>query len=361
MDLEEMTEGLSREDNVYLAKLAKLAMRYEDMVGFMDKVVQTVKLEELNKEEKYLWFMGYKNVIRARATSWEIISSIERKEKCMGNAGHVKRINKYMRKIRPNIREICSKIMLNLKSVDFFLINSVLPDQFKENFVENQVEHVDNMNSKIETDVLKICDELLDIFQLHLTVEPLEGMSYEFMEHIFPNCFSRGGNIDYDIYLSELESGLEQVKISEMSREEGVYMAVLAQQAVRFNDMFDFMKGVVTEIKVDELTLEERRLWSLAYIEKVSTVGYTLGIVSSILDMEEDKQDKDRAIIIKKYMHKLLKEFYEIYALTLKHTNKAEPLEFSTQLSLKSYFQMHRVCLSYLHIIKPGLQTEEAS
>ncbi|MFS7893659.1 putative 14-3-3 protein [Helianthus anomalus] len=44
------------EDNIYMAKLAKQAERYEEMVEFMEKV------------------------IGARRASWRIISSIEQKE-----------------------------------------------------------------------------------------------------------------------------------------------------------------------------------------------------------------------------------------------------------------------------------------
>ncbi|KAL6961044.1 14-3-3-like protein GF14-A, partial [Sarracenia purpurea var. burkii] len=69
-----------REENVYMAKLAEQAERYEEMVEFMEKVVKTVEVEELTVEERNLLSVAYKNVIGARRASWRIISSIEQKE-----------------------------------------------------------------------------------------------------------------------------------------------------------------------------------------------------------------------------------------------------------------------------------------
>ncbi|KAJ8980397.1 hypothetical protein NQ317_009391 [Molorchus minor] len=67
-----------REDNVYKAKLAEQAERYDEMVEAMKKVA---KLDmELTVEERNLLSVAYKNVIGARRASWRIISSIEQKE-----------------------------------------------------------------------------------------------------------------------------------------------------------------------------------------------------------------------------------------------------------------------------------------
>jgi hypothetical protein len=64
---------LSREENVYMAKLAEQAERYEEMVEFMEKVAKTVDSEELTVEERNLLSVAYKNVIGARRASWRII------------------------------------------------------------------------------------------------------------------------------------------------------------------------------------------------------------------------------------------------------------------------------------------------
>ncbi|XP_022895292.1 14-3-3-like protein [Olea europaea var. sylvestris] len=85
----------NREENVYMAKLAEQAERYEEMVEYMEKVVTAVDGDELTVEERNLLSVAYKNVIGARRASWRIISSIEQKEESRGNEGHVSTIKGY--------------------------------------------------------------------------------------------------------------------------------------------------------------------------------------------------------------------------------------------------------------------------
>ncbi|CAI0451113.1 unnamed protein product [Linum tenue] len=94
-----MSGEASREENVYMAKLAEQAERYEEMVEFMEKVAKTVDVEELTVEERNLLSVAYKNVIGARRASWRIISSIEQKEESRGNEDHVSIIKDYRSKI----------------------------------------------------------------------------------------------------------------------------------------------------------------------------------------------------------------------------------------------------------------------
>merc|ERR1711991_517303 len=76
----------SREENVYMAKLAEQAERYDEMVEFM-KQVAALKVE-LTVEERNLLSVAYKNVTGSRRASWRIVSSIEQKEENKGNADH---------------------------------------------------------------------------------------------------------------------------------------------------------------------------------------------------------------------------------------------------------------------------------
>ncbi|KAL0361768.1 UNVERIFIED_CONTAM: 14-3-3-like protein 16R [Sesamum radiatum] len=74
-----------REENVYMAKLAEQAERYEEMVEYMEKVSASLpEKEEMTVEERNLLSVAYKNVIGARRASWRIISSIEQKEESRG-------------------------------------------------------------------------------------------------------------------------------------------------------------------------------------------------------------------------------------------------------------------------------------
>ncbi|KAF9612075.1 hypothetical protein IFM89_037994 [Coptis chinensis] len=100
-----------REENVYLAKLAEQAERYEEMVTFMEKVTTSIDAEELTVEERNLLSVAYKNVIGARRASWRIISSIEQKEESRGNEEHVLTIRDYRSKIEAELSSICDGIL----------------------------------------------------------------------------------------------------------------------------------------------------------------------------------------------------------------------------------------------------------
>lgn len=111
-----------REENVYMAKLAEQAERYEEMVEFMEKVSSSLpEKEELTVEERNLLSVAYKNVIGARRASWRIISSIEQKEESKGNEDHVTTIRGYRSKIESELSSICDGI---LKLLDERLIPS---------------------------------------------------------------------------------------------------------------------------------------------------------------------------------------------------------------------------------------------
>ncbi|KAH0991331.1 hypothetical protein GBA52_002814 [Prunus armeniaca] len=108
-----------RETQVYMAKLAEQAERYEEMVECMKKVA---KLDlELTVEERNLLSVGYKNVIGARRASWRIMSSIEQKEESKGNEHNVKLIKGYRQKVEEELSKICNDI---LSIIDKHLIPS---------------------------------------------------------------------------------------------------------------------------------------------------------------------------------------------------------------------------------------------
>jgi len=98
-----------REDNVYMAKLAEQAERYDEMVETMKKVASLDV--ELTVEERNLLSVAYKNVIGARRASWRIISSIEQKEENKGNEAHVAAIKEYRTKVEKELNDICGDIL----------------------------------------------------------------------------------------------------------------------------------------------------------------------------------------------------------------------------------------------------------
>lgn len=85
-----MATTLTREQYVYMAKLAEQAERYEEMVQFMEKLVTSLTpVSELTVEERNLLSVAYKNVIGSLRAAWRIVSSIEQKEESRKNDEHV--------------------------------------------------------------------------------------------------------------------------------------------------------------------------------------------------------------------------------------------------------------------------------
>ena len=64
--------------------------------------------QELTAEEQLLLSIAYKNVIGGHHTSWHIISSIEQKE---GNEQQVSMIKGYREKIESELVEICKDVL----------------------------------------------------------------------------------------------------------------------------------------------------------------------------------------------------------------------------------------------------------
>jgi len=116
----------SREQNVYMAKIAEQAERYDEMVESMKQVARLDV--ELTVEERNLLSVAYKNVIGARRASWRIVSSIEQKEETKGNEGHVTKIKEYRVKVETELTNICNDI---LNILDRHLIPSATTGESK--------------------------------------------------------------------------------------------------------------------------------------------------------------------------------------------------------------------------------------
>jgi 14-3-3 protein epsilon len=110
-------ENLSREQYVFLAKLAEQAERYEEMVQFMQKLVLgSTPASELNVEERNLMSVAYKNVIGSLRAAWRIVSSIEQKEESRKNEEHVALVKEYRSKVEAELSEVCASILRLLDS-----------------------------------------------------------------------------------------------------------------------------------------------------------------------------------------------------------------------------------------------------
>lgn len=83
---------------------------------------------ELTVEERNLLSVAYKNVIGARRASWRIVTSIEQKEESKGNESQVTLIKEYRQKIEAELAKICEDI---LEVLDKHLIPSAQSGESK--------------------------------------------------------------------------------------------------------------------------------------------------------------------------------------------------------------------------------------
>ncbi|KAL3577142.1 hypothetical protein D5086_022425 [Populus alba] len=106
-------DNLTRDQYVYLAKLAEQAERYEEMVQFMEKLVLgNTPVGELNVEERNLLSVAYKN----------------QKEEGRKNEEHVVLVKEYRSKVESELSDICASI---LRLLDSNLIPSATASESK--------------------------------------------------------------------------------------------------------------------------------------------------------------------------------------------------------------------------------------
>mmetsp|Transcript_41112 Transcript_41112/g.54116 ORF Transcript_41112/g.54116 Transcript_41112/m.54116 type:complete len:250 (-) Transcript_41112:38-787(-) len=91
-----------------------------------------------------------------------------------------------------------------------------------------------------------------------------------------------------------------------MDRESLVFMAKLAEQAERFDEMVEHMKAVASQPQ--ELSVEERNLLSVAYKNVIGSRRASWRVISSI----QQKAEPDKLPLIERYKAKIEDELSEI-------------------------------------------------
>ena len=95
-------------DLIERAKLAEQAERYEDMAKFMKEFTEKAT-SPLGNEERNLLSVAYKNVVGSRRSSWRVVSSIERKSS--QPEAKVKLAQDYRSKIEDELNKICQEVL----------------------------------------------------------------------------------------------------------------------------------------------------------------------------------------------------------------------------------------------------------
>jgi len=100
---------MSQSKNVYFAKLAEQAERYDEMAEYMKAVGESP--DELSVEERNLLSVAYKNAVGSRRAAWRIITSVEQREKSKGNTEQAAHAKEYCAKVEKELQGICDTIL----------------------------------------------------------------------------------------------------------------------------------------------------------------------------------------------------------------------------------------------------------
>lgn len=146
---------------------------------------------------------------------------------------------------------------------------------------------------------------------------------------------------------------------TEKERESHVYMAKLAEQAERYDEMVESMKKVA---KLDvELTVEERNLLSVGYKNVIGARRASWRIMSSIEQKEEAKGNDQNVKRIRDYRHKVEEELskicHDIMTIIDEHLIPSSSVGESTVF----YYKMKGDYYRYLAEFKTGNERKEAS
>jgi len=94
------------EPELFMARLAEQAERYEDVFSFLTPVLQS--RDHFTPEERSMLSVAFKNLITPRRTTWRTINAIEQSQ---GSAAQSEAINKYKAVIEQRLHTNCSSIV----------------------------------------------------------------------------------------------------------------------------------------------------------------------------------------------------------------------------------------------------------
>jgi len=119
--------------NVYMAKLAEQAERYDEMKGYMGSVCATYtdNATELSVEERNLLSVAYKNAVGSRRASWRIVTSVQNKEESKGNTTKSEWAGSYKLKVEKELENICQEIIHLLGNAEAGLIHTATSGESK--------------------------------------------------------------------------------------------------------------------------------------------------------------------------------------------------------------------------------------
>jgi len=100
---------MSREDNIFMAKICEQTERFDDMVNYMKRVAESDN-RQLSIEERNLLSVAYKNAIGPHRTAWRALTSIETKEEAKSSK-QLPLLREYKTKIETELNKFCQQIL----------------------------------------------------------------------------------------------------------------------------------------------------------------------------------------------------------------------------------------------------------
>jgi 14-3-3 protein epsilon len=100
---------MSRDENVFMARIAEQSERYEDMAEYMKRVASMAA--ELSFEERNLLSVAYKNSVGACRTAWRQVKVFEASEMSKGGQECADIIAEYRKKIEDKLHQKCNEII----------------------------------------------------------------------------------------------------------------------------------------------------------------------------------------------------------------------------------------------------------
>merc|ERR1711988_256328 len=111
--LKKHKSNMQIEEKIFMARVAEQAERFDDMVGFLNEVIEGKEQKEFNNEERNLFSVGFKNQIGTKRTAIRTINAIKDNPK-YGKYGDA--LNSYKKQIEEELHKDCMSIIEVVKA-----------------------------------------------------------------------------------------------------------------------------------------------------------------------------------------------------------------------------------------------------
>ncbi|PWA51546.1 hypothetical protein CTI12_AA443190 [Artemisia annua] len=194
---------------------------------------------------------------------------------------------------------------------------------------------------------------------VNLNVDVATGSSKDVPKQVEPVSLASPSMVNDGDDCNLPEESISVIMSSEKERENHVYMAKLAEQAERYEEMVESMKGVA---KLDvELTVEERNLLSVGYKNVIGARRASWRIMSSIEQKEESKGNEGNVNLIKDYRKKVEDELAKICSDILEIIDKHLIPSSGSGEATVFYYKMKGDYFRYLAEFKTDQERKDAA